>query len=166
MNYKNSKTIEYLFPVCYLINRNASRIYLIGLKGKKLSTPYELEGIKNVETGRKLEVDRNKYIDLIQEAWDVDIQERTEVKVLVRENSYMDDVDEVRKILKENLREEKVEQGWIYTGKIRGINDFKTWIREHMVTCIVIEPKYIKEEIRHSLVLRKQMYQEMVENGI
>lgn len=159
-------TVEYkgknysVVPVCYVINKNASQTYLYGTKRKKLVSPFILEEVHLLDVGHvSKEINKEHYKEIIEEAWNIDVEEPKYVKVRVKPDR--EDTEVVNRQLKKHLEYKGKIDGIddVYEGRIRGINDFKVWIREHMTTCIVLEPENLRKEICEALLEKKRRYE-------
>ena len=114
--------------------------------------------LEDIDIQRK-EIDRQQLLECIEDAWDVDIGEPKYVLLHVRKGNV--DTDIVEQELRKKLTvAQDIGNEIIYEGEIRGINDFKSWIREHMTTCIVEEPEDIRKEMYTALQEKLRRYEE------
>lgn len=149
----------FVTPICYLISRNGLNIYLYAVKRNKLQPPFELKYIKWIKNTGVRKIDNSKeFYDIVNSAWDVDLQEKVHLKLAVRENRI--DTAEVKKQLERSMKCHTKNNIVYFEGDIVGINDFKTWIREHITTCIVVEPQSLRTEIINSLEASRMRYEE------
>ena len=151
---------KYITPICLLRNKNGTKLYLYGVRKEKLLPPFQIEKIKDITVESSVKtLNREMFWKYIEEAWDVDIEESKYVRIRVKEGN--DDTEVVKKAL--GIKLEKVfcenSENVVYEGMIQGINDFKSWIREHMTTCIVEEPVKIRQEMYKALQEKLSRYE-------
>lgn len=151
-------------PVAYIKRKEKKKeiieLLAVGRDGKL--NRYDL---RNIEIIKVEHVDKKGLIEnFIQNAWDIDIEEPRYVKFRIRGTK--DEVALIKDEIARNslgLKQENVGDGEMcFEGKVRGMNDFKSWIREHMTTCIIEEPVELREEIFTSLQEKCKRYEEIV----
>ena len=155
MNNKKS----FVIPIAYLLQKEEGKdksFYICCVGRNKEVYYYNLE---DIDIFRK-EINRQHLIECIEDAWDVDIEEPKYVRLHIKRGN--EDTEIVERELRKHLKivDDKMEKEIIYEGEIRGINDFKSWIREHMTTCIVEEPKEIRNEMYTALQEKLRRYEE------
>lgn len=151
---------SYGVPVAYLLQKKESKkkkYYVCCVGRNQAINCYDLSQVKI----KRREIDREHIIECIEEAWDVDVEEPRFVRLHVIKGN--DDSEIVEEELRKKLRSVagNMENEVIYEGEIRGINNFKSWIREHMITCIVEEPKEIRDELYIALQEKLRRYEEI-----
>lgn len=151
-------------PICYVISRDGTRTYLYTVRKKEFQA-FELAYISVKRHSESQLIDREKYKKQLKECWDIDVQNPTRVKVLydkvAAEENYLDDQTELERELMNYFGKPfvNVQGECIYEGEIRGVNDFKTWIRKYSEYCFVVEPKSLREEIIQGLRSKKERYE-------
>lgn len=160
ISFEYSGQRKFITPICFLRNKNGTKLYLYGVRKKRLLPPFQIEKISDITIEDCVkEIEREMFWNYIKEAWDADIEEPKRVRIRVKEGN--DDTEIVKKELGCKLQKVSCESGEdiVYEGMVRGINDFKSWIREHMLTCIVEEPVQIRQEIYIALQEKLRRYE-------
>lgn len=153
-----------VIPICYVISRDATRTYLYAVRKKEIQA-FELQHIKvKGHTEKKLEK-KEDYKNKVKECWDIDTLNPKRVKILYDQpaavKNYLDEKSKLEMALNSHFGNPYINSNgqYIYEGEVRGMNDFKKWIRQYSEYCFVIEPQNLREEIIKGLKMKKERYE-------
>jgi len=158
VEYKGKKYS--ILPICYVISQDGLRTYLYYERKKRLEAPMELQYVRVLKEEEVVkEIDKEKFINQIRNAWDIEIGKSTKVKLLVRRGreGYNDVCDVLKSYLGDAITDR--EDYMVFSGEIFGIDDFKVWLRKYVDVCIVLEPDGLRNEIVNSLRNKIERYE-------
>ena len=169
IDHKSMIQVEYkgkemmILPICYLITRDDHRTYLYYMHRNKLET-MQLQAVKYIREGSgSMNDDREAQMERIQRAWNIGVEEKQDVQILVPHEKITEkeDYSYVTQTLEQYLGfpERDAQGNLIFSGTVLGINDFKVWIRRYIDFCIVNKPESLRQEIKNSLQKKIERYE-------
>lgn len=161
IKYKGNNEKKNFKPFFIVISRKGGKSYLFCEKRNKLVSPLELKGIESAElAGKRAGTGRYNKTDCVEDIdklWDIDMKE-AKVKILFRQEGkkYYEEAFNMMNTYFKGSKETK--DGYIFEGEVFGVNDFKSWLRQYIDVCIVLEPKDLREEFYKKLLEKKERY--------
>lgn len=139
-----------IIPLAIVKSLDKNKKYLFYLRKKKIGQPFDLMNIKDIDIKESINIENSERLKEIEHRWDIDGGNKTIVKILFfNEDNVIISVK--RDIIGRSAYELiKVDDGYLYTDTVEGINDFKRWVRKYSQKCIVIEPESLRNEILNS----------------
>lgn len=155
----NSKLHD-ISPIAIVNNSAGTKKYLFYLYKGKLLEPFVLSKITSVELLNRNFVKNKKFIDDIIDRWDIEGGKDNEVKIIFEKEI----VPEV--IMKLECRKKGIitydnEKNLVYEDRIRGIDDFKKWLRPYIKYCKIIKPKFLRKNLLEKSKMKLERYMEI-----
>lgn len=150
-----------MLPLCIVTSRDGYRNYVFGVRRREQEVMLSLPEIHNLKFLKKKHIcNKEMHLEKIKNSWDIDISDPVHVKVLLRKDYDKD--GNLEKQLRKYFGKAEVcrENQSIFEGTVSGISDFKTWIREHMDACCILEPEKIKKELIDALIVKIGRYEQ------
>lgn len=154
---KYNEKIHKIIPLAIVKNKQGTKEYLFYIFKGKLREPFILSKIQDVTM---LDINFNKskkYIDNINERWNIEGGKKIKVEILFSNKIYKDIIL--------NLKNRKTasflpynNDYFLYKDEIRGIDDFKNWIRPHINMCYIIKPTSLKNELLNKNIKKLERY--------
>lgn len=144
---KYKQKIYTVSPLAIVRNNDNTKYYLLYLRKNNIGQPFDMDNVQEVTLLEKENIDKSIYIHKIRKRWGIDGGAEISVRILFFNNK--DVIKSVKNDLSNRIGYElkKVDEGYVYTDNIDGINDFKRWLRAYANNCIVLEPKFLADEI-------------------
>lgn len=154
----NSKEHEIL-PIAIVNNTSGTKKYLFYLYKGKLVEPFILSKITSVEVLDRTFIKNKKYLQDIYERWDIEGGKGQRVEILFHK-SVIPQVIHKLKIRKNAEFDYDKEGNLLYTDNIRGLDDFKRWLRPYLKYCKINKPQFIRNDFLQKSIKKLQRYGE------